>query len=204
MSLSAAERFFSLLALLAGAGAIGLVVLRLVPGGRPTLAMLAPAGRWLAFLVTGTATAGSLYFSEIQEFTPCRLCWFQRIFMFSLAVITFVGAVRRDPGVRRYAIPLAGLGICVSIYHYLVEWYPQLETDSCAISVPCSVPWYREFGFVTLSFSAMCGFAAVLALMTVVPSDDASAPYSDPDDEDLDVDTTSTPATAAPGIDAPR
>ncbi len=89
MSLSAAERFFSLLALLAGAGAIGLVVLRLVPGGRPTLAMLATAGRWLAFLVTGTATAGSLYFSEIQEFTPCRLCWFQRIFMFSLAVITF-------------------------------------------------------------------------------------------------------------------
>ena len=45
-------------------------------------------------------------------------------------------------------------------------------------------------------------FAAVLALMTVVPSDDASTPYSDPDDEDLDVDTTSAHASSAPGIDA--
>ena len=60
---------------------------------------------------------------------PCRLCWFQRIAMYPLAVILLVAAIRRDRGVRWYAIPLAALGACVSIYHYLVEWHPQLEGE---------------------------------------------------------------------------
>ena len=170
MSLSAAERFFSLLALLAAAGAIAMVVLRLVPAGRPALAHLAPVNRWLAFAVAGTAMFGSLYFSEVQNFEPCKLCWYQRICMFSSAILLLVGALRRDRNVRWYVVPLAGIGICVSIYHYLLEWFPELETSACSVAVPCTAVWYREFGFVTLSFSAMCGFAAILALLLLTPS----------------------------------
>lgn len=178
MSLQAAERFFSLLALLAAAGAVAIVVMRLVPAARPTLAHLAPVSRWLAFAVAATAMAGSLYFSEVQNFEPCKLCWYQRIAMFSSAVVLLVGALRRDRSVRWYVVPLAGIGICISIYHYLLEWYPQLETGACSISVPCTAVWYREFGFVTLSFSAMCGFAAILALLLLTPADPA---HSDAD-----------------------
>jgi disulfide bond formation protein DsbB len=169
MSLSAIERFFSLLALIAGAGAIAIVVLRVVPAGRPVLAQLGEASRWLAFAVAATAMAGSLWFSEVENFTPCKLCWYQRICMYSAAIVLLVGALRRDPNVRWYAVPLAGLGLVVSTYHYLLEWYPQLETSACDISVPCTFTWYREFGFVTLSFSALCGFAAILALLLFTP-----------------------------------
>ncbi len=169
MSLSAAERFFSMLALLAAAIAVVVVVLRLVPAGRPALARLAGAQRWLAFAVAATAMLGSLYFSEIEDFEPCKLCWYQRICMFSAAIVLLVGALRRDRDVRWYVVPLAGIGMCVSIYHYLLEWYPQLETGACSVSVPCTAIWYREFGFVTLSFSALCGFAAILALLLFVP-----------------------------------
>ena len=169
MSLSAAERFLSLLALLAGVIAVAVVVLRVVPAGRATLSQLAPASRWLAFAIAATAMAGSLYFSEVHEFEPCKLCWYQRIAMFSSAIVLLVAALRRDRNARWYVVPLAGAGIVVSIYHYLLEWYPQLETGACSVSVPCTAVWYREFGFVTLSFSALCGFAAILALMLFVP-----------------------------------
>ena len=120
---------------------------------------------WIAFLVAAAAMLGSLYFSEVANYVPCRLCWFQRIAMYPLAVILLVAAIRHDRAIRWYAIPLAGLGACVSIYHYLVEWHPQLEGDACDPANPCSLVWFREFGFVTLSLMALCGFAAIIALL---------------------------------------
>jgi hypothetical protein len=171
MSLSAAERFFSLLALIAAGGAVALVVLRLVPSGRPLLARIGEAAPWLAWLVTATSMFGSLYFSESQHFEPCKLCWYQRIAMYSLVVVLLVGNLRRDRNVAWYAVPLAALGIIISIYHYVIEWFPQLETSACSVTAPCTAIWFREFGFVTLSFMAMCGFAAVLALMLLPPKD---------------------------------
>ncbi|MCU1359381.1 MAG: disulfide bond formation protein [Ilumatobacteraceae bacterium] len=114
---------------------------------------------------------GSLYFSESQKFEPCKLCWYQRIAMFSLVVVLLVGCLRRDRNVAWYAVPLAGIGIVISIYHYVIEWNPQLEAGECSVSAPCTVPYFREFGFISLSFMAMCGFAAVLALMLFPPKD---------------------------------
>ena len=165
MSGSAAERFFSLLAIAAATGAIVIVVAQFSASGRIQLAQIGPYSRWLAFAVAGTAMTGSLYFSEVRDFTPCKLCWLQRIAMFSAAIVLLVGAIRRDRDVRWYVVPLATIGICISIYHYVIEWFPQLEAASCEITVPCTAIWFREFGFVTLSFMAMCGFAAVLALL---------------------------------------
>ena len=66
---------------------------------------------------------------------------------------------------------MAGIGILISLYHYLVEWNPQLEAGSCSLTAPCSAVYFREFGFVSLSFMAMCGFAAVLALLLLPPKE---------------------------------
>jgi hypothetical protein len=196
MSLSAIERFVSLLALVAGVGAVAIVVLRLVPAGRPVLAQLGQASRWMAFAVAATAMLGSLWFSEVEKFVPCKLCWYQRICMYGAAFVLLVGALRRDRHVRWYVLPFAGIGIVVSMYHYLLEWYPQLESSACDIAVPCTTIWYREFGFVTLSFSAWCGFAAILALMFLASDDDREDdqhpedPLDDGHQEDLDVEHT--------------
>ena len=43
------------------------------------------------WLVVGTATLGSLFFSEVMQRTPCVLCWYQRIAMFPLVFILTVG-----------------------------------------------------------------------------------------------------------------
>jgi disulfide bond formation protein DsbB len=184
VSLSAAERFFSLLALIAGAGAIGIVVLRVVPSGRAMLVRLHDAALWMAWLVAATAMFGSLYFSEVQNFIPCRFCWFQRIAMYPLAIILLVAALRRDWTVRWYAVPLAAIGLVISSYHYLIEWFPELESSSCDPVLPCSSYYFREFGFVTLAFMALCGFAAILALLLLVPhSHPAPTPTSRPSEE---------------------
>lgn len=177
--------FTSLLALGAAALAVAVFAAWVVRGRSRALdeAMTAvgDAALWIAFLVAAIAMAGSLYFSESAGFVPCRLCWFQRIAMYPLAVILLVAAWRRDRDVRWYVVPVAAIGACVSLYHYLVEWNPGLEGGACEATGPsCSAVWFREFGFVTLSFMALCGFVAIVVLVLFTP-DRRAAELSTPD-----------------------
>jgi disulfide bond formation protein DsbB len=172
VSLLAMERFFTLLAFLAGGLAIVLVVARLIPAARPIIDMVSPARLWLAWLIAAVSMAGSLYFSEGANLPPCKLCWFQRIAMYPLALLLLIAAVRRDRGFRIYAVPLAAIGGLVSAYHYLIEWRPSLSTGSCDIAAPCTVPWFRQFGFVSIPFMALCGFAAIVSLLTLSQAED--------------------------------
>ncbi len=178
MDVDAAQLFFSLLALVALGGAMVLLVARLTAtrsaAAAGLLAAVDDAVLWLAFLVAGTSTVGSLYFSEVADYVPCRLCWFQRIAMYPLSAILLVAAVRGDRGVRWYAGPIAAIGALISAYHFLIEWQPSLEGGACAVGSSCADIWFRELGFVTLAFMALSGFVTVLVLVvprTVSPPD---------------------------------
>jgi disulfide bond formation protein DsbB len=174
LSLLAMERFFALLALFAGALAIALVLARLLRVGDDLVDMLRPIRMWLAWLIAAVSMAGSIYFSESANFVPCKLCWFQRIAMYPLALVLLIAALRRDDGVRRYAVPLASIGAAISAYHYLIEWRPTLGAGTCEITAPCTVPWFRQFGFVSLPLMALCGFAAIISLLTLRPTEKES------------------------------
>ena len=183
LSVLAMERFFSFLALLAGGLAIALLIARLVRIGDQFVDMIRPFRLWLAWLIAAVAMAGSLYFSENSQtrFVPCKLCWFQRIAMYPLALLLLIAAIHRDEGIRRYAVPLEAVGGAISASHYLIEWRPSLGAGTCDVAAPCTVPWFREFGFVSLSFMALCGFAAIISLLTLGSADGANR--SRPDKE---------------------
>ena len=137
-------------------------------------------------LLTGTAMIGSLYFSEAANYAPCKLCWYQRICMYSIAIVSLVGTVRREQLSRvrvlaPYVLALSVVGLGVSTYHYVLEWFPQLESSVCSLDVPCTTVWFRKFGFLTLPGMAWAAFAAVALVMVSVlrgPADDS--PTDDP------------------------
>ena len=173
------EIFTSMLSLIALGGAVLLVVARLLSArvsiARDAGATVAEAGPWLSFLVAAGATAGSLYFSEVANFVPCRLCWFQRTAMYPLSVILLVAAIRHDRGARFYVVPIAAAGAIVSSYHYLLEWKPSLEGGACtAVGPACADVWFRELGFVTLAFMALAGFITIIvfSLVSFPPAND--------------------------------
>jgi len=128
---------------------------------------LTPLALTAAWGVATLATAGSLFFSESAHYTPCTLCWYQRIAMYPLVPILRIAAVRRDTGVRIYAIPLAAVGAVISTYHYLLEWYPALDYGACSAGIPCTQVWFREFGFVSLPLLALIAFALVITFLLV-------------------------------------
>ncbi len=116
-------------------------------------------------IAAGTATLGSLYLSEIVHLIPCTDCWYQRIAMYPIAVILAIAAWRRDSGVRIYVTVIAIIGGAISVYHYLIQWFPNLEGTSCTTSVPCTAFWFREFGFISIPYLALSTFALVLVMM---------------------------------------
>ena len=174
MSTSTMTFLFASLAILAAVSAVVLHALRWLPlpGPRAALCRVLDGQEvQLAFVVAVVATLGSLYLSEVANFIPCRLCWYQRIAMYPLPVLLGIGWWRRDAGVRRYAVPLALIGLAISTYHVLVERFPSLEGSSvCEIANPCTIRWVERFGFVTIPAMALAAFAFISGLLVYPPS----------------------------------
>jgi hypothetical protein len=173
------QLFFALLAILTNVTAVAILAARLAPrsgAAQTLLATVQPVALWLAWAVALTSTLGSLYFSEVANFTPCTLCWYQRIAMYPLAVILLIAALRRDRGVAVYAVPVAGIGAVIATYHYLIERFPDLDSGGvCSAAVPCTFAWFEELGFVTLPYMALSAFALILVLLTLPRPQEAVA-----------------------------
>src|SRR3954451_15103554 len=121
---------------------------------------------WLAWAFALLATLGSLFFSEVSQFIPCRLCWFQRIGMYPLVAILLIAALRRDTlGAALYGLPLAVFGSIVSIYHIYIEHHADAETAGCKIGAHCSTKWIDKAGYITIPTLALTAFAAILTLL---------------------------------------
>lgn len=131
---------------------------------RRRLSPLAITGAWS---VATLAMAGSLYFSEVAHFPPCTLCWYQRIVMYPLVLILGIAAIRRDTAIRLYVIPLALIGVVISSYHYLLEWFPAIDSGACVVGVPCTTVWFREFGFASIPFLALVAFLLIITFLMI-------------------------------------
>ena len=160
--------FFALGAVAANVIAVALLAIGIAGRGREEspFEFLRGVTLWIAGGVAIAATAGSLYLSDIVNLIPCKLCWFQRIAMYPLAVILPIAAFRRDAGIRIYATVLAVAGAAVAVWHRTLQVFPGLDTGACsAVGPPCSTPYIKEFGFVTIPYMALSAFALILVLL---------------------------------------
>lgn len=126
-------------------------------------------GLHLAWVVAVVATLGSLYFSEIMEYIPCKLCWIQRIFMYPLAIILGIAAIKRDFKITTYVLGLTIPGGLFSLYHYLYEktdWFKGAATF-CGKD-PCDIEYINWFGFVTIPFLALTAFILITLLCILI------------------------------------
>jgi disulfide bond formation protein DsbB len=123
---------------------------------------------WLAAVI---ATLGSLYFSEVLHFIPCTLCWYQRIFMYPLAIILGVAFYRNDKDIYRYTIPLSIIGLLISGYHILLQKVPYLQQfEMCKTGVPCSKDYLNLLGFITIPMMAFAAFTIITICLALLAS----------------------------------
>ena len=163
MSVDQASLFLGLLAFMAaalGITALGLLITNKAAVVRPVIEILLP----LAFVIALVSTLGSLYYSGIVHFRPCRLCWWQRIFMYPLTPILAIAALRRDRTGALYGLPLAIGGLGYAAYHTQLRWFPD-QGSSCEAEAACTSVWVNTFGFVSIPFMAFCAFLAIVGLL---------------------------------------
>lgn len=122
----------------------------------------------IAFAQALVGMLGSLYFSEIRHFAPCVLCWYQRIALYPIVLIAAFAIWQDDKKADRYILPLAGIGLAISVYHNLLyyKFIPE-AIQPCTFGVSCTTPLISWLGFITIPFLSMLGFAVIVASMVI-------------------------------------
>jgi len=131
-------------------------------------ALIQKVGRFalpLALIVGIVGIVTTLYYSEVAGFEPCKLCWFQRIFLYPQAFIVIVALFRKTRDIGYYLITLSALGVIVALYHYNLQWGgAPLIPCSADLTLACSKRYFVEFGYITESMMALTAFLSLIAL----------------------------------------
>ncbi len=118
------------------------------------------------WLVASLSTLGSLFFSEIMNFPPCVLCWYQRICLFPLVIILFVGLFPFKKDVIKFSFPLVFIGFLISVYHNLL--YLGIVPKSiqpCDKALSCTDVQLELLGFITIPSLALLSFSIMTSLL---------------------------------------
>ena len=123
-------------------------------------------GTWL---LASAATLGSLFFSEVMDFAPCSLCWYQRIFMYPMVLVLGVGLLPFDGNVVRYVLPLAAGGWLMALYHTLLyEGVIPESAAPCSQGVSCSEEYIELFGFLSIPMLSLITFTAMVVALLLL------------------------------------
>jgi disulfide bond formation protein DsbB len=117
---------------------------------------------FVAWAASVIAMFGSLYFSEIRQYEPCELCWYQRILMYPFVVILGIATVKKDYKISFYSMVLSAIGGIISIYHYSLQKISFLaDTAPACGRVPCTGQYINWLGFMTIPFLALTAFIII-------------------------------------------
>ena len=114
----------------------------------------------VVLVISASAMIGSLTLSEILGFLPCQLCWYQRISMYPIAVISFIALLTNDT-IKKYVLTLSVVGVLVSIYHILLQMFPTiLECND--ETAKCSAVQFAQYGYITIPVMSFTAFLLVI------------------------------------------
>ncbi|MBU5688789.1 MAG: disulfide bond formation protein B [Candidatus Aenigmarchaeota archaeon] len=115
----------------------------------------------IILIISSIATLGSLFFSEIALYEPCKLCWFQRIFMYPIPIISLIGLLKKQKPFI-YILTLSLIGFSISLYHNITR-FSQLNSGLfCQIGSNCSITYFTYFNFITIPIMSLTAFSLII------------------------------------------
>lgn len=118
----------------------------------------------MIWVVSLTATLGSLYFSEIRGYEPCTLCWYQRIIMYPIVLISTIAYIQKNAKIALTTAVFSCIGAATSLYHYSLQKLTFLQDSAPACGrVSCIGEYINWLGFITIPFLALTAFVIIAA-----------------------------------------
>lgn len=120
---------------------------------------------FLAWLLALGASLSVLFIGEVLGQTPCSLCWFQRAFMFPMAVLLGLALWWRDLAIGRYGVVLALAGAAIALWHLAlyVGLIPE-RIQPCAAGGPSCTDANQLILGVPIPALALLSFLIIAAL----------------------------------------
>ena len=112
---------------------------------------------------------GSLIYSDVIGYEPCKLCWFQRIFMYPQVFLLALALWKKDKNIIDYTALLSIFGAIIAGYHYLLQLgiAPDLSCGAVGYSVSCAQRFVMNFGYITLPLMAFTAFLMILTFFFI-------------------------------------
>lgn len=122
----------------------------------------------VVFIVSFLSLIGSLVYSDVIGYAVCQLCWYQRIFMYPLVLLSGIAILRKDYWMKFYCLIFSIIGVAISLFQYLGQLgLAPLPCNAIGYGASCSERFVFELGYITIpmmAFSAFILMAVVLAL----------------------------------------
>lgn len=133
----------------------------------PMINFFSKNGLAFAFFISLFATAFSLFYSEIAGFEPCKLCWFQRIFMYPQVLLLGLAWLKKDFKIANYGLALAVTGGLIALYHNYIYYGGTsiFPCDAFGLGVSCTRRYVFEFGFITIPLMSLTIFLLVAGFL---------------------------------------
>ncbi|MBI2038639.1 MAG: disulfide bond formation protein B [Candidatus Nealsonbacteria bacterium] len=165
---SAANQILSILTITAQILIVGLFAIILFKKSK-LLDFIQKYAILFSFIVALIAVSGSLFYSEVAGFTPCKLCWFQRIFMYPQVILLGLALLKKDRNIADYILALSIPGAIIAFYHYLLQLgiVPELSCQVVGYSVSCAQRFVMNFGYITIPMMAISAFILIILLQLI-------------------------------------
>jgi disulfide bond formation protein DsbB len=124
--------------------------------------------RWgllAAWIIAIIGTVGSLFASNVLKLEPCSFCWYQRIFLFPLAIILGMAYFKKDKSIIYYVLPLIAIGGFIALYQSLTTIFTSIPACvkcknyvefSQMFGVSKFIPFLSFLGFLVMFIALAC------------------------------------------------
>jgi disulfide bond formation protein DsbB len=131
-------------------------------------------------LIIALTFISSALVSLIYEFgfgyEPCLLCWYQRIAIFGIALLSLTGDIRRNKTLQKQVLLFSLLGLGVALLHNYIDIIPS-GIDICGAGPSCLKRYIYAFGYITIPMMSLTLLlsGSVLSLFLIKHKEDTTA-----------------------------
>ena len=115
----------------------------------------------LIFILSFSSSILTLIYSEYFGQIPCALCWFQRIFLYGIVVLSGLGIYRREEKfILNYILSFSIFGALFSLYQHAEQMLALYGTHlPCPVSgADCAKMTVFEYSHITFPYMAFILF----------------------------------------------
>ncbi len=111
---------------------------------------------------------GSLIFEYALGYEPCLLCWYQRIAIFGVAILSLTGDIRKNKTLQNQIFIFSILGLLVALLHNYIDIVPS-GLDLCGAGPSCLKRYTYVFGYITIPMMSLTALLAgtILSIFTI-------------------------------------